>query len=166
MAWNRSNIEVRSPDSKASLGRQDRRILALLQSEGRLSHAEIGRRIGLSPTAVADRIRDLEAEGVILGYRAIVDPARLGYGIAALVTVTCDGDRCKRLVDQVAAMPEVIDCYRVTGEASAVLKVAVGDVAELAHLIDRLALLGKPSTAVVLSAPFVGRPLALPADGA
>ena len=150
-------------ESTYSLDRFERRILALLQTQARLSHAEIGRRIGLSPSAVAERIRTLEAEGVILGYRAEVDPVRIGLPITAMVTMTCDGERCRKLPIEVEALPEVVECHRLTGDASAILKVVVPSIAALEQLVDRLALFGKPSTALVLSRPIGPRPLPLDA---
>ena len=145
--------------SKPKLERTERRILHLLQHEGRLSHAEIGRRIGLSPTAVADRIRDLEAEGVILGYAAIVDPRQVGFPIVAMIKMTCDGERCRKLPGAVEELPEVLECHRLTGDASAILKVVVPSIDALETLIDRLTAFGKPSSSIVLSTPFSMRPI-------
>lgn len=148
-------------DSTYSLDRYEAQILTLLQSNSRLSHAEIGRRIGLSPSAVAERIRTLEAEEVICGYTAVVDAARVGFGLTAMVTMTCDGERCRKLPAEVERFPEVIECHRLTGDASAILKVVVPSIAALEAVVDKLAPYGKPSTALVLSTPFVHRPLPL-----
>ncbi|HEY0625136.1 MAG TPA: Lrp/AsnC family transcriptional regulator [Allosphingosinicella sp.] len=145
--------------STYKLDRFEARILRLLQTYGRLSHAEIGRRIGLSPSAVAERIRNLEAEQVILGYAAIVDAERVGLPITAMITMTCDGERCRKLPGEVEAIPEVVECHRLTGDASAILKVVVPSIRALEALVDKLALFGKPSTALVLSRPFTPRPL-------
>lgn len=147
--------------STYDLDRFEKRILGLLQGDGRLSHAEIGRRIGMSPSAVAERVRTLEAEGVILGYRAEIDSTRVGLPITAMVTMTCDGQRCRKLPSEVESFPEVVECHRLTGDASAILKVAVPSIAALEQLVDRLALFGKPSTALVLSRPIGPRPLPL-----
>lgn len=139
--------------------RHERRILALLQENGRLSHAELGRRLGLSPTAVADRVRELEAAGVIRGYTAVVDPRRLGLAVTAIVTMACDGEHCRSIGPEMERIPEVVECHRVTGDASAVLKVVVPSVEALEALLDRLTAFGKPSTAVVLSTPVAARAL-------
>lgn len=146
-------------ESTYRLDRYERRILDELQMDGRLSQAELGRRVGLSPTAIADRIRQLESAGVIRGYRVVVDPVAIGLPVVCLITMTCDGERCRRLAVDVAAMPEVLECYRVTGDASALLKVALPSIEALEVLVDRLSTYGKPSTAIVLSTPLTGRPL-------
>lgn len=145
--------------STYSLDRHERRIVEELQLDGRVSHAELGRRIGLSPTSVADRMRGMEAAGVIRGYAAIVDPVSIGLPVIAFVTMTCDGENCRKLAGQVTKFPEVIECHRLTGDASALLKVAVPGIAALEQLVDRLAVFGKPSTALVLSSPISARPL-------
>lgn len=147
------------PESPYVLDDRERRILAQLQVDGRVPHAELARRIGLSPTAVSDRVSALESAGVIRGYAARVSPAHVGLPIVAFVTMTCDGDRCRRLAIDVAGLPEVIECHRLTGDASALLKVAVASIAALEALADRLSTYGKPSTAIVLSTPLDGRPL-------
>lgn len=148
-------------ESKPHLDTLSHRILTLLQADGRLSHAELGRRVGLSPTAVTERVRALEADGVIQGYGAVVDPCRVGLPIVALVTLTAEGERCRKLPDAVAAHPEVLSCRRLTGVTSALLEVAVPSVAALEALVDRLGAYGKTSTTLVLSTAFDRRPLPL-----
>ena len=138
-----------------------RRLLALLQAEGRLSHAEIGRRLKLSATTVAERIRTLEVDGVIIGYGAVVEPRLVGLPILAMVTLTAEGERCRKLPSAVAAHPEVLSCRRLAGEASALLEVAVTSVVALEALVDRLGAYGKTTTTLVLSTPFDRRPLPL-----
>jgi Lrp/AsnC family transcriptional regulator, leucine-responsive regulatory protein len=147
------------------LDRYELRILEELQRDGRQSHAELGRKIGLSPTAVKDRVRDLQDAGVISGYSVIIDPRMVGLSIVAMVTMTCEGDKCSRLATEVAAIPEVIECHRLTGDASALLKIVTTSIADLEVLIDRLARLGKPSTAIVLSTPLASRSLPIASRG-
>ena len=139
---------------KLRLDALSRRLLALLQAEGRLSHAELGCRIGSSPTAIAERVRVLEADGGIQGYGAMVDPRRVGLPIMALVTLTAEGERCRKLPEAVAAHPEVLSCRRLAGEASALLEVAVPSVTALEALVGRLGAYGKTSTMLVLSTAF------------
>ncbi len=153
-------------ETKTWLDGVARRLLALLQAEGRLSHAEIGRRLKLSATTVAERIRALEADGVITGYSAVVDPRRVGLPILAMMTLTAEGERCRKLPDAVAGHPEVLSCRRLAGEASALLEVAVPSVAALEALVDRLGAYGKTTTTLVLSTSFDRRPLPLNAPGA
>ncbi len=126
----------------------DTRILAELQADARLSLAELGRRVHLSQPAVAERVRKLEAGGVITGYRATVDLGALGYGIRALVRVgRTDYQRMVQLVD---ATPEILSAHNITGEDSWMLEIAVTDVAHLDTVVSRLCLLSETSTSIIL----------------
>src|SRR5436190_6197067 len=128
----------------------DTRILAELQAEARLTMAELGRRVHLSQPAVTERVRKLEAAGVITGYRATVDLGRLGYGIRAIIRVgRCDYPRFIKLLQQT---PEVINAYNVTGEDSWILEIAVIDVGHLDAVVTKFCLLTETSTSIVLNA--------------
>ncbi|PYC68209.1 AsnC family transcriptional regulator [Streptomyces tateyamensis] len=142
----------------------DRRLLAELQADARLSYNELSRRVSLSAPAVAERVRRLEADGVIGGYHAHVDLARAGLPVTALVQVECYGHRCVLRDPQVAQWPEVLQLHRVTGGACCVLLVAVPGMAEFEVLIDRLAGYGQPSSSMVLSSPVPWRPVTPPAE--
>ena len=127
----------------------DARILAELQSDARLSMAELGRRVHLSPPAVTERVRKLEASGVITGYRATVDLGRLGYGIRAIIRVgRAEYARVVKLVQQT---PEVVNAYNVTGEDSWVIEIAVIDVAHLDAVVTKFCILTETSTAIILN---------------
>jgi Lrp/AsnC family leucine-responsive transcriptional regulator len=131
------------------LDHYDTRILAELQTEARLSMAELGRRVHLSQPAVTERVRKLESAGVITGYRAVVNPAKLGYLIRALVRVgRFDYDS---VVARIAATPEVVSAYNVTGEDSWVLEIAVTNVGHLDEVLRNFCLLTDTSTAVILN---------------
>jgi Lrp/AsnC family leucine-responsive transcriptional regulator len=128
----------------------DTRILAELQADARLSMAELGRRVHLSQPAVTERVRKLEAAGVITGYRATVNLAALGYGIRAVVRVgRADYARVVKLVQQ---SPEVVNAYNVTGEDSWILEIAVIDVAHLDAVVTKFCLLTETSTSIILNA--------------
>ena len=146
------------------------RIVRELQLDARLSFAELGRRVGLSTPAAAERVRNLEAAGVITGYRAEIDLSRVGLPILAVVRMSAVGDVLARITAVVRGMPEVLECHRATGADSFVMKVAVASVAHLESLIDRLTPFGTTSTSIVLSSPVprrtVDRPLAAPARDA
>lgn len=144
-------------ESKVLSDRRTRRILAALQENARVTNAELGRRIGLSPTAVADRIRDLENDGVIRRYATLIEPAKVGLPIVAMVSMSCDGDWCRKLASEVEKFPEVVECHRLTGDFSALLKVTVASINALEALVDQLSAYGKPSTSIVLSSPINGR---------
>lgn len=137
-----------TPETPA-LDAYDTRILAELQADARLSMAELGRRVHLSQPAVTERVRKLEAAGVITGYRATVNLQALGYGIRAIVRVgRADYLRVVKLVQQ---MPEVIHAYNVTGEDSWIIEIAVIDVPHLDAVVTRFCLLTETSTAIVLN---------------
>ena len=129
----------------------DSRILAELQRDARITMAELGRRVHLSQPAVTERVRKLELGGVIRGYRAEVDLARLGYGIRAIMRVArAEYARVVKLIEQT---PEVINAYNVTGEDSWVLEIAVIDVSHLDAVVTKFCILTETSTAIVLNAP-------------
>lgn len=114
------------------LDRFDRDILRALQAEGRLTIQDLSERVGLSPSPVARRLKRLEAEGVIRGYAALIDEARLGYGVSVFVSVQLDrqvDEALARFEAAVAAFPEVVDCWLMTGDRDYLLRVATEDLA-------------------------------------
>src|SRR3954451_11579585 len=145
----------------------DRRILALLQADGRRSLADIGREVGLSTPAVKRRVDRLQATGVIRGYAAVVDAARLGLRIEAIGEVYCaERTAPADVLATVEGIPEVVSAVTVSGEPDAVLRVQVGDVPHLERVIE--ALRRRPNvvrtrTMIVLSV-LVAPPTALPSD--
>jgi len=131
------------------------RLLQELQQDGRLSYSELGKRVALSSPAVADRMRRMEDAGIIAGYHAEVDTARLGLPVVAIVRLgSIGGQSCQRAVAQVSDIPEVLECYRVTGDDSVVVKVVATSVDHLARIIDQLSLHGIPATSIVRSNPM------------
>lgn len=130
------------------------RLLAALQEDARLTNSELGARVGLSAPAVAERMRRLEAAGIITGYRAQIDPAKLGLPITAFIRCNAPGPQIGAIA---RAAPEVLECHRVTGDDAFILKVVVASVAHLEAVIDRLLPYGQPTTSLVLSSPVPGR---------
>ena len=131
-----------------ALDAYDTRLLAELQADARLSLAELGRRVHLSQPAVAERVRKLEAAGVITGYRATVNLAALGYGIRALVRIgRTDYARMAKLI---ADAPEVVNAWNITGEDSWMIEIAVTDVAHLDAVVSQMCLLAETSTSIIL----------------
>jgi Lrp/AsnC family leucine-responsive transcriptional regulator len=129
-----------------------------LQRDGRLSYNELGRRVRLSPPAVAERVRRLEEQGVITGYHAHIDPAKVGRTVAALVRMSCYGPNCLlRHPEVVAQTRAILEVHRLTGDSCCLLRVAVQSMAEFEELIDRLAEHGTPSSTMVLSSPVPWR---------
>jgi Lrp/AsnC family leucine-responsive transcriptional regulator len=134
--------------NSSTLDTYDTRILAELQADARISLAELGRRVHLSQPAVAERVKKLEAAGVITGYRATVNLQALGYGIRALVRVgRCDFERMTRVVRE---RPEVVNAFNITGEDSWLLEIAVADVAHLDAVVSQFCLFAETSTSIIL----------------
>lgn len=144
----------------AELDAHDTRILAELQADARLTMAELGRRVHLSQPAVTERVRKLEAAGVITGYRATVNLNKLGYGIRAVIRVgRAEYARVVKLIEQT---PEVVNAHNVTGEDSWMLEIAVIDVAHLDAVVTKFCLLTETSTAIILNVAREHQPM-LPA---
>lgn len=133
-------------------------ILEALQENARLSYSELGQRVGLSSPAVAERVRRMEDAGIITGYRAEVNTAKIGYPIIAIIRIsTLPGERCTRFNAEAQEIPEVLECYRVTGSDSLIMKVMASSIEHLESLIDRLSEHGQLTTSIVLSAPVTRR---------
>jgi Lrp/AsnC family leucine-responsive transcriptional regulator len=134
------------------LDRTDWAILRELQRDARLSFQQLGRQIGLSGPATGERVRRLEAAGMIVGYAAAVDPPSVGYPIVAFIRMSCSGAGCIRTAYTPEGFPEVLELYRVSGTDCSLLKVVASSVPHLENLLDRLARYGQPTTSLVLSA--------------
>lgn len=151
---------IRSED-RFTLDVTNRQLLGELQADARLSNAELGRRVGLSAPAVAERIRRLEEEGVIRGYRAEVDPRAVGLGLSVLVRVR-PAPRQLAVVSELARQSEeIVECHRVTGDDCFVMTAHVRDVGHMEELIDRFAASGQTTTSVMQSAPVPRRGIQL-----
>ncbi|GAB4575021.1 MAG: Lrp/AsnC family transcriptional regulator [Anaerolineae bacterium] len=133
------------------------RILRALQENARISFAELGRQVGLSSPAVAERVRKLEDAGIITGYHAAIDLARIGQPITAIVLVGNPGDRSDQVTALVARMPEILECHRITGNDSFVMKVAVASVEHLEQVIRTIEPYGRTTTSLILSSPVKQR---------
>ena len=135
------------------------RILECLQQNARLSFAELGRKVGLSTPAVAERVHRLEEAGVISGYHATLDLAKLGLPIRVVVRLTRPGGdlQVSRAVTAIKELSEISRCHRITGDESFVLEASVVSIRHLEALIDKLSVLGATSTSTVLSSPVERR---------
>lgn len=138
----------------------DRRIVAALQRDGRLTTAELGREINLSASATADRVRRLTDGGVITGYSATVDPEALGYAVSAFVRLAYPSGNYKPFHDLVEVTPEIVEAHHVTGDDCFVVRVVARSMRDLERITGRLATLGGITTSVVYSSPVPRRHLA------
>ena len=148
----------------------DWRLLLELQQNARTSYSELGRRVGLTAPAVAERVHRLEETGIIKGYRVDLDVERLGYTVTAVIRLQIPEGGCAPASPASPPSSRVHECYRVTGSNSYVLKVVLPSIRHLKSLIDRLATHGTTITSIVLSTPLdhrlVGPPDARDAPGA
>ena len=136
----------------------DWEILRALYFDGRISYAELGRRVNLSPPAVKERVLKLEDAGIIKGYRADIDLPSIGLGITAFIQITVPGHRCPKIVDLAEDMPEVVEYHRLTGVNCFILKVVVQSMAEIERIHDVLNPYGQLTTSVVLSSTETHQP--------
>ena len=139
----------------------DRRILALLARDGRMSYTDIGKETGLSTSAAQQRVRRLEQRGMIKGYHARLDADQLGLMVTAFVAIKpFDPSQPDDAPDRLKHIEEVISCYSVAGDASYLLKVQVPSMSHLESLLARIRSDGKVSTqtTTVLSIPYEDRP--------
>lgn len=135
------------------------RIVEELQQNARVSWAELGRRVGLTTPAVAERVHRLENLGIIRGFRTDIDLERLGMPILIFVRLSMSGPETfvRTFQQQVKTWDEVLECHRVTGSESFILKARVVSMRHLELFIDRLGHYGSTSTTTVLSSPVTQR---------
>ncbi|MGW6573565.1 Lrp/AsnC family transcriptional regulator [Streptomyces sp. NPDC054945] len=126
-------------------------IIDELQRDARISLSELGRRVSLGSSATTERVRQLEATGVITGYRAVVDLTEVGYPVLAVVRLKYPGNRHQPLRRLLADRREILECLRTTGDDCYTLKVAATSMEHLERLMDELAGFGSTTTSVVYS---------------
>ncbi len=136
----------------------DRQIIKILQVRGRISIKDLSNLINLTPPAVGERIKRLENQGIILGYRAIIDHEKLGLNIQALINVTMSASRQKEFYKLMNTISSVTECYHVTGTYCTVVKVYCKTMSELGIIIQQIQQYGETNTLMVLSRPISHRP--------
>jgi Lrp/AsnC family transcriptional regulator, leucine-responsive regulatory protein len=141
----------------------NRHLLAELQADARLSLAELGRRVGLTAPAVAERLQRLQEGGVVRGYHADVDPRALGYALSAVLRIRPAARQIPVVADLAQRTAEVVECHRITGEDCYLMKLHVRDVEHLEEVIDVFTPFGQTTTSIVQSSPVPGRGIALDA---
>ncbi len=127
------------------------KILKCLQQNARLSNAEIGRTVGISSPAVSERIKKMEDAGIIQGYNTSVSPLEVGYQLKAIITLRAFMGMLKPFLEKVKTYPEVLNCYRITGNENFVMEVVLADQKHLETFIDKLIVYGETKTQIVLS---------------
>jgi len=130
------------------------KILQLLQKDGRMSLRELGRRVHLSTPAVSERVRRMEAAGIITGYRAEVDMTRLGKPVQAFINYTVSNRDKPAALKTIRALPEIVACYHVAGAVALILIVQAENVARLEDIATKLGRHGDTVTHIVLSTTF------------
>ena len=117
----------------------DKRILAILQDNGRITNSKLAQEIGLSPPAVLERVRRLESSGVIDKYVAILDRKQTGFEIQTIVMVCVSHHQTpslENIIDRLTSMDEVLECHQLTGEVDFLLKVVVKDMESYTHFVN------------------------------
>lgn len=148
-------------DSTALLDIYGRKLIHELQVNARLSLAELGRRIGLSPTTTTERLKQMEDIGILRGYTVDIDRESLGLEVMAFIRMSCGGQNYYRLLEYVNTLEEIRECHHLTGGDDFLLKVTTASMADLEALIEALLPYGNPVTSLVLSSPVEHRKYAV-----
>jgi Lrp/AsnC family transcriptional regulator, leucine-responsive regulatory protein len=149
-------------DDGRTLDAVNLRVLSELCASPRLSMSELARRVGMSAPAVTERVQRLERAGVIAGYRVELDPAALGLPVTAVLRIRPGPGQLPKIAQVAQETPEVVECYRVTGEDCFSLKVHAPSIPALEQILDRFLLLGQTTTSIVVSTPVPPRQPPLP----
>jgi Lrp/AsnC family leucine-responsive transcriptional regulator len=142
----------------------DWHLLDELQKDGRASYADLARAVAMSPSAVAERVRRLEESGVVAGYRATIDPSRVGLDVMAFVRLRYPTGNYRPFHALLDSTPEIVEAHHVTGEDCFVLKVLARSMRHLEAVTGRISGLGSVTTSVVYSSPLPGRAVSRPVD--
>ena len=135
------------------------KIVAALQKNARVSFAEIGRIVGLTPPAVAERVKKLEDTSVILKYHTEVSYTKMGYQLKAMITLRAFVGKLKPFLEVVKSYPEVVNCYRITGNENIMMEVVLKDQRHLETFIDTLIQYGETRTHIILSEVVSSAPI-------
>ena len=130
------------------------KILRELQINARSTFSEIGRKVGLSSPAVAERIYKMEETGIISGYHTTINPTVFGHNIMAFITLTTQPNKYNEIYTFAEKQKEILECHHVSGNESLILKVVSGSISQLDDMIDKLTKYGETKTSIVLSSPL------------
>lgn len=137
----------------------NRRILVELLADPRTTMSALARKVGMSSPAVTERVQRMERTGVISGYRMDVNPAALGLPVTAFARIRPAAGQLPRIAELAAALPEISECHRITGEDCFLLKVHARAIEDLEAILDRFLLYGQTISSIVVSSPVPPRPL-------
>lgn len=141
------------------------KILKELQINAKISFKQLAKKVNLSPTAVIERVKHMEEDGVITGYTAIVNPRKVGYHLSALISMQTSYGNPDDIVHQdLSAVPEVISCWSITGTSDFLLEIQVPSLEFLEALLTELSKHGKLTTSIVLPSSVTKRELGPPRD--
>lgn len=130
-----------------------------LQKNSRMSFTDIGRKVGLTSPAVAERVKKMEDMGIIEQYTAYVSYSKLGYQLRAIITLRAFVGKLRPFLDKVHTFKEVVNCYRITGNENIIMEVVIQDQAHLEQFIDQLIGYGETRTHIILSSVVSNSPV-------
>lgn len=160
----RSNGRLAYKERSELLDEVNVRLLTELHGDPRMSMSALARRVGMSSPAVTERVQRLERCGIITGYRMDVDPAALGLPVTAFARIRPAPGQLPKVAELAAALPQVTECHRITGEDCFLVKVHASAVDRLEEILDRFLLYGQTVTSIVVTTPVPPRPLPVAAD--
>ena len=132
----------------------DYKIINILQEDGRISMKDLGKIVGLTSPAVSERVKRLEESGVIQGYKAIVNPDKLGRVIKSFINIALPSKNYQDFIEYAQKDNRIVECHHITGEDCLLLKVIVKDMYELEEVIDSIKKIGSTRTSIILSTPI------------
>jgi Lrp/AsnC family transcriptional regulator, leucine-responsive regulatory protein len=141
----------------ANLDEIDWQILSILQIEARISFKELGQRIGLTGTAIAERVHKLEDEGIIEGYSIKLNREKVGLPVMAFFKLRVSTEHCQKLREIAVALPEIIEAHRVVGNEYYILKVVLPSMQHLEAMMEKFFQLGSVEVSIVLSTPVANK---------
>ena len=137
----------------------DLRILELLQCDGRMTMKDLGGKIGLTSPATIERVKKLEENGTIRGFKAILDIKRLGSPVRAFFLVNCSNQTSRNFIEFAASHASILSCHRITGDCCYLTEAVLSDVDEMEALLDQIMAFGTAQAHIVLSSPVDNKPL-------
>jgi Lrp/AsnC family leucine-responsive transcriptional regulator len=140
--------------SERNLDQTDWKILRELQEDARISYNELGKRVGLSAPAAAERVRKMEDANIITSYGAQVNPTKIGLPLLAFIQLRCSPDKCLFKTSSAEKFPEILEMYKLSGNYCALLKVALSSMEHLEAFHERLDAHGEQTTSIVTSNLF------------